>query len=158
MLIETVVREGDCYERDYLGMSEIDLGYFTQGHVDRGKFLSAVLEKHPEVVIDTKHHGWWGRWRAYKLEMKDPIYGWPLGHPNDWEPHIPTASEVVYTYWRKRNGTFMRAKPSSRGAFAVTYLPVEMDGSLSVGYELSDIWDSQRAGWTNHFYPQFISS
>lgn len=153
MEIETVVRDGDPYEVDCLGMDEIVLGYFCKGHVDKSEFLSAVLTEYPNVVIDTAHWGWWGRWKAYIDKMTHPLYGWPLGHDLGWRPRKPSTNDVVHTYWRNRKECYMRARPLRRGAYPVTYLPVEALGTLG---DLSDVWNEQRGGWVNHFYPQFV--
>lgn len=145
-VIEIVVRDPDSYEKDYIGLEEVELGYYCLGHIPPAVFLSRVLALRPNLKIDTAHHGWWGRW----FERGHTLTG-------DWEPHVPTISDVVWTHWRIKRGNFQRSRPNTRGSFPVTFIPVEGSGELMErGNDLTHIWDASRQKWFSHFYPTLL--
>jgi hypothetical protein len=128
MNILEVFRDADDYEREYCGLTELVCGYYVVGHEDEQAFVDAVLGQHPDVLVDVHHWGWLGRFLKHgEINDSQSLY----------QPHRPSARDVVHTYWRGVN-SFGRARPGTRGAYPVTYLPVEGMGSV---WDLSDVWD-----------------
>lgn len=143
MDIELVVRDADEYERNHLKISDpFIMGYYSLKHNDKEEFLNAVLTTFPGTIIDPNSRSWQGRWETNQYDYNDPMYR----HLARVRPYEPTVSDVVHTHWRmvgvRKDGRivqyFNRARPNSRGSFAVTYLPIEGGGGER---DLAEIWD-----------------
>lgn len=121
----------DPYSNNHGFVGDEVQGVYALGHIDKDLLAAEVLKACPNTVVDLCHYGWRARYLT-------------VGYTND-EAHTirlkPTGELVCHTWWIGRNRLRL-SRAGKRGAYPVTYLPLQAEGWVE--HPLYHIWDGQR--------------